>query len=1086
MLEVTLLGSPEVRLHGQPVTGFRSSKAQALFFYLALARRPVQRGTLVGLLWADQDESQARVNLNQTLSNLRKLLGDYIDADRQSLRFVRNLPHHLDVEHFATVARRADQADLGALTTAADAYRGDFLEGFFVRDCAEFEDWLAAERSHLRESAIYLLTTASHRHVEVGDLARAVTLLRRLLRIEPWREPQQRNLMMLLAQRGERAAALAQFELCREALVRELDVEPAPETVALLEEIRRGALAPTPALLPNAPPVVAPPTTPSALPASSRHNLPADVTPFVGRTAEIARIVEQLRDPGCRLLTLVGPGGVGKSRLAVQVMRTLPATSDDGCCFVPLAPVETPEGMVGAIAQALGFQFYENAPPRQQLLDYLCEKRLLLVLDNLEHLRSGLDLVTAMLAAAPALRILATSREALNLVEEWYLSVGGLTTPRVGAAVDATFTDCDAVQLFVQSARRAQTSFALTGAEHEVARICQIVDGTPLAIELAAAWLRVLPIAQIASEIERNLDLLTARHQNMPARHRSMRAILESSWRLLPAPQRAALRVLAVCPGDFDAAAAQQIADASLFDLAMLVEKSLLRTAAVGRYTMHSLLRQFAQERLAAHAQEDTARSRHSGYYLQMLAATDGELSGAQQHRTLERIDAELDNLRAAWLWAVEQGEWATLQRAAAPLYDFLHIRSHYADGQFLFARAAEAAARAEQVHANPSLRACCLHLRVWLGAFHVSLGDYAGAEAILAPALMDAHEQGFDRAAALAASLLGQMAGWSGDRLTAQQQMEASRARSERSGDWLGVANALHKLAQLHAAFGDYAEARTLAEASLHLCQHHGRPDWAGYALDVLAWSTFALGDYLAAEAHYLAALTVAQESGDRLGAALALGGVGSVAWAHGQARLAEAASYLEESLALCRDIGHRAHMSSRLWYLAQIANDTGDHRAAQEYAREGLAVAETIGSRVFMSYNLCALGDAACGLGEHAVGERYLLAVLRTASETDHLPPIMIALVSLGRLWSEQSRAAHGAVSELQAKAVTVLTFARSQPACWHCFRTRADCLLGGLAQAMTPKRFADAQADAAALTPPTLVAALLQQSNVASDRL
>ncbi len=1073
MLEVTLLGSPEVHLHGQPVTGFRSSKAQALLFYLALSRRPVQRGMLVGLLWADQEEGQARVNLNQVLSNLRKLLGDYIEADRQTLRFVRERPYHLDVEHFVAVTRRADTAELGALASAVDAYRGDFLEGFFVRDCAEFEDWLAAERSHLRESASYLLTTTSRRYVEAGDLARGVEMLRRLLRIEPWREAQQRDLMRLLAQRGERAAALSQFELCRVALADELDVEPAPETLALLEEIRRGAFAP--ASLPDASPRVASPHTP---PASPRHHLPADITPFVGRAAEIAHIVDQLREPGCRLLTLVGPGGVGKSRLAVQVVRSLLATGDtgDSYCFVPLAPVETPEGMIGAIAHALDFQFYEHAPARQQLLDFLREKRLLLVLDNLEHLRSACDLVTEMLAAAPALRILATSREALNLVEEWYLPVGGLATPGAGEPVDASFADCDAALLFVQSARRAQANFALAGAETEVARICLAVDGSPLAIEMAAAWLRVLSVAQIASEIERSLDLLTARQQNVQARHRSMRAILEASWRLLSAPQRAALRTLAVCPGDFDGAAAQQIADASLFDLAMLVEKSLLRASA-GRYTMHPLLRQYAREQLAADAQEDDARTRHSAYYLQMLAVSDGELSGIEQPHALERVAMELDNVRAAWLWAVEQGAWALLQRAAAPLYDFLHIRSHYADGQLLFARAAEAAAHAESVQADPALAACCLQLRVWLGAFHVSLGDYASAETVLQTALTHASAQGLDRAAALAASLLGQMAGWRGDRHTAQQQIEISRMLSERRGDMPGVANALHKLAQLHAAFGDYAEARTLAETSLQLCQHHGRADWAGYALDVLAWSTFALGDYLAAEAHYLAALTVAQESGDRLGAALALGGVGSVAWAHGRERMAEAISYMADSLTLCRDIGHRTHISSRLWYLAQIANDAGDHRAAQHYAREGLAVAEAIGSRVFMGYNLCALGDAACGLGEDAVGERYLLAVLRTASEADHLPPIMIALVSLGRLWSEQSQVTCELGAELQTKAATVLTFVRRQSACWHCFRIRADQLLAELARAMTPAQFAGAQANAAALTKPTLLAWLLQ---------
>ena len=247
MLELTLLGSPEVQLHGNTVTGFRSSKAQALLYYLAVARRPVQRGVLVTLFWAEQDEGQARVNLNQTISNVRKLVGDYVEADRQTVRFNRDLPHTVDVERFAGAARQATQAAPADLESAAHLYRGDFLEGFFVRDTAEFETWLAAERAHLRETAIYLYSALGRAHAARGDLVPAADALRRVLRIEPWREQQHRDLIVLLAQNGQRSAALAQFEACRQALAVELDVEPSPETVALAEQIRNGTVAAPPA-----------------------------------------------------------------------------------------------------------------------------------------------------------------------------------------------------------------------------------------------------------------------------------------------------------------------------------------------------------------------------------------------------------------------------------------------------------------------------------------------------------------------------------------------------------------------------------------------------------------------------------------------------------------------------------------------------------------------------------------------------------------------------------------------------------------------------------------------------------------------
>jgi len=1083
MLELTLLGSPEVHLAGRPVTGFRSSKAQALLFYLAVAQRPVQRGTIVGLFWPEQDESQARTNLNQTLSNLRKLLGDYIVADRQALQLDRALPLRVDVTAFAAAARQGAAAPLADLQRAAELYRGDFLEGFFVRDAAEFENWLAAERAHLRELAIYLFGAASSSQAERGELAQAAEWLRRLLRLEPWREDQQRALMHLLARSGQRAAAIAQFDLCRRALAAELDVEPAPATLALLEQIRSGALAADP---PAAPPAAPAPVAAPPAPVAAPRLLPADATPFVGRAAELTQIAEQLRDPACRLLTLVGHGGLGKSRLALQAARGVAAANDarfaNGVVFVPLAPVERAEAMVGAIAQALGFHFYDNAPPRRQLIDHLREKQMLLVLDNLEHLPESGSLIEELLAAAPGLCILATSRTALDLAAAWFMPIAGLATPRKTTPDGAHAADYDAVQLFVQSARRAQVGFALASHEADVVRICQLVDGTPLAIELAAAWLRVLPIGQIAQEITTNLDLLTARHQNAPPRQRSMRVVFEASWRLLPDAQRASLRRLAVCPGGFDTDAARQIADASLFDLAMLVEKSLLRADATGRYTMHPLLRQFALERLDARGETVDARHRHCVWYLDLLVDAARRFTGSEQRAALNRVDADFDNLEAAWLWAVEQEAWPDIHRAAPALYDFLQIRSRYADGEQLFSRAVTQVTIAAPL-TDPALRTCCLRLRVWLGAFRFALSDNAGAAAVLEPAWQEATAADILDAAALAANLLGQIAGWSGDRQAARRWLEESQAICERSGDMLGLANALHKLAQIQSSFGDYAAARTLAETSLRLCQRYGRPDWTGYAYDVLGWATFCLGDYGAAASHYRASLAAFEASGDRLGAALAMGGIGSVDWAHGGERLAAAAQAMQTSLTLCRTVGHRQHVASRLWYLAQIANDGGDHHAAAAYSREGLAIAEAVGSRVFMSYNLCSLGDAAIGLDDAATGVAHLLAVLRLACETDHLPPAMIALVSLGRCWYAQSlalpvdAAARGA---LQILAATALHFVQQQPASWACFRVRAGTLLAVLEKELAPATWAGARQQAASLDLPGLVASLRDPAN------
>ncbi len=320
----------------------------------------------------------------------------------------------------------------------------------------------------------------------------------------------------------------------------------------------------------------------------------------------------------CQLLTLVGPGGIGKSRLAQQAALTLlhdptaQAWLQDGIHYVALAAVETPGAAVTAVAQATDFQFYSSSSAQEQLLSYLRSKRMLLILDNFEQFLTGedagamLDWLSSLVAAAPHLKLLVTSREALGLQEAWFYSIAGLSLPPNrqdtldGIDLFGELEESDAVQLFVQSARRARVGFSLSTTYGAVTRICRLVDGTPLGIELAAAWLKVLTADQVAAELERSLDILTARHQNMPDRHRSMRAVCESSWQLLTEPLRQVVRRLAFCRGGFRMEAAKELAAASLLDLATLVEKSFLRQVETGRYEMHELLRQFVLEQLAA------------------------------------------------------------------------------------------------------------------------------------------------------------------------------------------------------------------------------------------------------------------------------------------------------------------------------------------------------------------------------------------------------------------------------------------------------------------------------------------------------
>jgi len=413
------------------------------------------------------------------------------------------------------------------------------------------------------------------------------------------------------------------------------------------------------------------------------HNLPPQSTPFVGRAEELVIILARLHDPACRLLTLVGPGGSGKTRLALAAAEQL-LTDDtdfaDGIFFVPLQPATTASGTVAATAEAVGFHFYSDAPPRDQLLNYLRSKRLLLVLDNFEHLLDAAELVPAILTAAPGVKLLCTSRKALRLQEEWFHPVVGLSLPTADRSEQRT---TDAVRLFGQSARRAHPAFSLQDEWEYVVRICRLVDGMPLGIELATAWRKDLTCRQIAQELENGLYILTARHRNLPARHRSMQAVLDQSWVRLTVEEQEVLARLSVLRGDFDLAAAQAVAIASPFTLAILVEKALVHARANGRYQLHELLRQYAAARLAEDAAAAAdAGQRHSAYYLHFLQAREVLLLGRQQRQALDELGHEFDNIRAAWQWALAQDDLNALEPVITALYHFCKIGNRFHEGK--------------------------------------------------------------------------------------------------------------------------------------------------------------------------------------------------------------------------------------------------------------------------------------------------------------------------------------------------------------------------------------------------------------------
>lgn len=698
-------------------------------------------------------------------------------------------------------------------------------------------------------------------------------------------------------------------------------------------------------------------------------HLPRQLTRFVGRSREVCELSGLLADPACRLLTLVGPGGIGKTRLAIETASRVAPYFPDGVWFVPLHAVQTSVLLSQAIADALNLPLAGQADPLAQVLRLLRDKHLLLILDTFEHLVEEPGLLNAMLSTTSGLKLLVTSREVLHLQEEWLYPVGGLATP----PADAPRTDWqayDAVQLFVERVRRVRRDFAPTEEAADIVRICRLVEGMPLALELAADWLRTLTCAEVALEIQRGLDVLATTLRDMPERHRSMRAVFDYSWQRLTPAERAVFARLSVFRGGFRRADAEAVAGATLPTLSALVDRALVRWEPdTRRYQVHELLRQYAAERLGqSPADAAAAQQRHCAHFADLLQARFNAILGGRQKEAAAEIEAELDNVRAAWQWAVAQPDIAALRSMAPVLAEFFQIQSRYVEGADAF----EAAVHRLTQGAGPARHDPVLALLLtYQGAFYIRLGRIAEAEPLLreAQALYRRLDvpplpgQSTDPAFPL-----GIIALIRGDYATAMQLGEQAHQTSEVHNHALNRELACYLLARAAMGLGDYTAAHGHAHTACEITRQTGDHWFMAYCLNTLGDVACTRGEYEAARAHYEASYAIRQDFNDPEGMAVALSALGAVAAAQGNHA---------EALRLCEQ--------SRVLY-AQI----GD--------RGGLATA------------LNGLGLAALALGDDATARQHLHQALQLALEIRYVPCLLAICFSVGRLLLQTGAVAQG----------------------------------------------------------------------------
>jgi predicted ATPase len=632
-----------------------------------------------------------------------------------------------------------------------------------------------------------------------------------------------------------------------------------------------------------------------------RHNLPVQATPFVGRESELAQIAELLADPDCRLLTLVGPGGSGKTRLALEAAVAQLDTNgyEHGVFFVSLAPLEDVDAIVPTVADALGFRFYGGGPPREQLLSYLRQKNLLLIIDNFEHLLVGAGLVTDILKTAPDVKILATSRARLNVGGEHRFHVGGMNYPREETAVLRQAQDAhrqahygehpphstcgsvqvglwdasqySAVELFTQSARRARPDFQLSDDNLSgVVDVCRLVEGMPLAVRLAAAWVEMLTPADIAAEIRENLDLLATQRRDVPERQRSMRAAFDHSWNLLSPRERDAVQVFSVFRGGCTREAAKAVVGASPRELLGLVDKSLLDGGDFGRFQMHELLRQYAAARLATDtAVEAGARERHSAFYCTALGAWDADIKGARGRAAFAEIEADLQNVRSAWAWAVAQDRIGQLDRAIEGFGTFYYRRGPHQDAQTALDRAQRhlATGIADGQSGTGDPQRVLVKIVCWQSAFAAALYKTELSQELLdkarallnSPALKDTDTR-VERARL---AYWSGTFGWADNPEAARRDLEEGLALYRELGDLWGAGVTQMSLGEKYRALCQYENARKALQESLDSFRAVGCIGFTADVLLELGWLEWDLGAHEEARRYFEQALVISQTEG-------------------------------------------------------------------------------------------------------------------------------------------------------------------------------------------------------------------------------
>lgn len=914
MLEIKALGNLVITKDGKPLDSPGSLRAQVMLTYLALEGATHNRNTLAAMFWPDSSDQKALSSLRVLLTELRKGVGEYLKIDRINISINPDSQIYLDV---FDVGRYLKQ---GKVDQALELYRGDLLTGVYIPGSIEFENWRRWENERIRISITEQIEDIIKNKICLGLYHEAEEFSRRLLKIDPINEIANQYYSFSLAMTGHRSPAVKHIQTYRKILKETLGIEPSREFNEIQEWISTGDLEPLESKI------------------KTRHNLPAPQTSFLGRENELVQLSELVTNPECRLISLIGMGGIGKTRLSVQCIRENLHHFPDGAFFIPLELVTSGEGIFQAIAEAMDFKFDSMVSlinPQTQLLDVIRDLKIMVLLDGFEHLTKSGNLVSTLLNNAPNLRILVTSRHKLNIPGEWVHILEGMTITETHSDPDKDLPE--ALELFLHRSEQNNPDLVTRKDLISASRICELVEGLPLGIELAAGWTSVLSYSEIANELSTTFEFLDGQSKTGD-KHQNIKAVLTSSWNLLEQSQQIIMAKLSVFQGGFSRQAAKQIAGATLTNLSTLLDKSMLRKNQQGKFEMHAVVHEFCKEIILESPQEFlTIRQKHFQYYAEYLSSRVPDMYTLSESCTHLEIKNELSNLQAAVEFAVTHLDQIRNQKIIKDLFSYYIIHGWY-EGSLAFKRLAELLEE-NQSETQKNHALLIAKIEAQRGFFYSNLGLLEESEEICRKSLPYLEEAKEFRELAICIQNLGINAIFRGEYDQAFKLLDKAINISDLTSCssfpsfylWVGY---------VHFLLGNYQQGMDSLFISLNLFEEDNNDRGTAYSLSKMGLAQDGLGNYQDASDYHEKSLKIFRESNNREGQGYALSrmSLGALLLKNYQSAL----KFGEEALYEFGEIGHRWGKCASLTRIAYAKLGLGEISEAKRLFLEALSLAQ------------------------------------------------------------------------------------------------------------------------------------------------